>query len=839
MALITSYGIHKDRNSMEGLAAYENGGKGSGNFGHSGRPGEVGGSAPSGNGGASGSSKGGEKKKYTKADLINDEYKEGYITAGERDTLLKKAQEDGSATESAEPFKDKKSESGKAHSNKKSQESATEWAKKNFTSGEGLPSKDMSFDELLARMVDGEDYYELMGSDSVDREAMFSEMANRTGLEYDDIYKAWMGDMGGQSRRYTDELKKSPRLRDLDRLNESGFQHWQKTGKQDLLLGTKEHDERNLRDMVRSTWTYGGGKDSEYLHDGYRSLSDKERKKIIDDEWKYLDDNCTTAYAGTDSEGGSYRSIKYRPSSKKKKNSLEEILTDAIDKILNGGKGSGNFGHGGRPGEVGGSSPKGSYPRNLTEAKKKEKEAEKEFSDYVESHKGADYDQKVADKLGAKLDDAKEWRQGYEQDEAYEKMEKKDKKESKTQTISLKGKSLYEKVHTIEPGDEVHITPKDNLPNFDRKIKVDYIEDGTIHYGGSETSDGQTYPAWAIKDITKIVRKKKNELELNGGKGSGNFGHSGRPGEVGGSAPSGSHSGSSGRTKEELQDEIEDLNTRISQAGVAQKKGEKVDEGYIQDMMEERKALRAELDSMKSQPEADEDENLPSSYTGKNVSLEYTPGDHQHRPTHTTTTPEDTGYGEFVELGDGKIGVKTTMSAEDTHDSIKALFETELAKFDEPRAKADGFLNKDLEMVVSDRTYDDFQDASKHLERTAETLQKYIKEVQGHSTSVHARGTKPGNIEEKMRQAKSLTDQWGKKLKSNPEMPKEALAKYQRRADTIEKSYETIKKIAERTPEYIMGMGPDSYRTHDVTADFDRPMTRAMAEREMKDMRAR
>lgn len=657
MAIPTNYGIHKDRNSMDGFSAYENGGKGSGNFGHSGRPGEVGGSAPSGSGGASGSSAT-KKKKYTKSDLINDEYKEGYITAGERDMLLKKAQEDGSATESAEPFKDKKSASGKAHSNKKSQESATEWAKKNFTSGE-TPTKDMNFDELLARMVDGEDYYELMGSDSVDREAMFSEMAKRTGLEYEDIYQAWMGDMGGQSRRYTDELKKSPRLRDLDRLNESGFQHWQKTGKQDLLLGTKEHDERNLRDMVRSTWTYGGGKDSKYLQDGYRSLSDKERKKIIDDEWKYLDDNCTTAYAGTDSEGGSYRSIKYRPSSKKKNNSLEDALTDVLDKLLNGGKGSGNFGH------------------------------------------------------------------------------------------------------------------------------------------------------------------------------------SGRPGEIGGSAPSGSHGGSSGKTKEEIQERIDELTQKISYAAQAQKDGEKVDESWIESMREERKQLREERDSAKGDSDDDDDENLPSSYTGKNVSLEYKAGDNEHRPTAMTTVPEDTGYGEFVELGDGKIGVKTTMSAEDTHDSIKALFETELAQHDSPRAKADGFLDKDLEMVVSDRTYDDFQDASKHLEDTAAMLGKYIKEVQGHSTSVHARGTKPGDITEKMRQATSLTDEWGKKLKSNPEMPKEALAKYQRRADTIAKSYETIKKIAERTPEYMMGMGSDSYRTHDVTADFDRPMTRAMAEREMKDMRAR
>lgn len=53
MALPSSYGIEKNRNSLEGLRAYENGGKGSGNWGHAGRPGEVGGSAPSGSSSAS------------------------------------------------------------------------------------------------------------------------------------------------------------------------------------------------------------------------------------------------------------------------------------------------------------------------------------------------------------------------------------------------------------------------------------------------------------------------------------------------------------------------------------------------------------------------------------------------------------------------------------------------------------------------------------------------------------------------------------------------------------------------------------------------------------------
>ena len=348
MALPSKYSIEKKINSMEGLSAYENGGKGSGNFGHAGRPGEVGGSASSG-GGASSSTK------YTKADQIKDQYKAGLITESEMKGLIDKAEKDGSAKDEVKKTETKKQKNTEAMPNKKSQESATAWAKKNFTSGEQITDKDMSFDEVLARMVDGEDYYKFMGSDSVDREAMFSEMAKRTGLDYDDIYSAWMGDRSGQARRYIGELTRSPRHRELKQRDSAGFDAWRKTGTTDKFLNPKERDEKGLRDMVSSVWTYGGGKDSKYLHDGFKSLSDKERKKIIDDEWKYLDDNCTTSYAGEDSEGGSYRSIKYRPSDKKKKNSLEDVLTDTLDKLLNGGKGSGNFGHEGRPGKVGGS----------------------------------------------------------------------------------------------------------------------------------------------------------------------------------------------------------------------------------------------------------------------------------------------------------------------------------------------------------------------------------------------------------------------------------------------------------------------------------------------------
>lgn len=266
---------------------------------------------------------------------------------------------------------------------------------------------------------------------------------------------------------------------------------------------------------------------------------------------------------------------------------------------------------------------------------------------------------------------------------------------------------------------------------------------------------------------------------INGGHGSGNFGHLGRPGKVGGSASGGTHASKPDKSK----------------------KG---------------------------------DRGLSSDYTGKDVSLEYKAGEMHNRPAYMVTTPDDTGFGAFSELGDGRLGVKTTMSSKDVHDSIKSLFETQMAKHDSPRAKADGFLDKNLDPIVDAGVFDEYQRASQTLEDAAQMLERYIGEVQAHSTAVHAPGTSPRNIEEEMKQAGRLIDQWGKKLKSYSDMPKAALDKYERRTKTIKKSYDTIKKIAERTPEYTPSM---KVGFHDVTDDFDKPQTRAMALREMQDIK--
>lgn len=61
-------------------------------------------------------------------------------------------------------------------------------------------------------------------------------------------------------------------------------------------------------------------------------------------------------------------------------------------------------------------------------------------------------------------------------------------------------------IPTIKAGDTLIIEPLDNLPNFDRVIKVDYVGDDYFAYGATETSDSKCYPFWAIKEIKECRR---------------------------------------------------------------------------------------------------------------------------------------------------------------------------------------------------------------------------------------------------------------------------------------------------------------------------------------------
>lgn len=232
---------------MEGLSAYENGGKGSGNFGHAGRPGEIGGSASSGRGSSSVGSKS-ERKGRSKEEQIDEQFEKGLITQSERDELKAQAKEA------------RKTPSG---------QDAMKWARENkeIYDHSNLKSDEMSFDDILRSMYDGQDFYQTTGvQDSIDREKFFDEISKRTGLDYDDVY---------------------------------------------------------------ATWIHGSKVDLDPSNVNYEPDT-KSVKKVA----KYL-------------------------KGLRKKNSFGEILTDTIMKTLNGGKGSGNFGHAGRPGEVGGSASSG------------------------------------------------------------------------------------------------------------------------------------------------------------------------------------------------------------------------------------------------------------------------------------------------------------------------------------------------------------------------------------------------------------------------------------------------------------------------------------------------
>lgn len=281
-----------------------NGGAGSGNFGHAGRPGERGGSAPQG--------------AYTKSDQIKDLHKAGQITDSERDELLAKAKADGTDKDRVESLKEKTKQQPQPE---KAAEDIFAWGKKNLSYPDDMRHNEKaSFDQMLARMYDGKDFYKEFGDiDSADREKVFGEMAKRTGLNYDDIYYTWLQgheiDLDSSNvnyeaavkaernvRQYLQKLTDSPRQRELEQISS-------KRGRTE-----KEDDEHSLRRMVASVWTYGDGKDSSYLTDEarYTSLTPKEKKKIIDDEWDYLDKHVDTGYAGTDSEGVTYQSRRFR-----------------------------------------------------------------------------------------------------------------------------------------------------------------------------------------------------------------------------------------------------------------------------------------------------------------------------------------------------------------------------------------------------------------------------------------------------------------------------------------------------------------------------------------------
>ena len=290
---------------IDELTKQINGGAGSGNFGHAGRPGKRGGSAPEGQGDGV----------YTRADQIEDQHKAGLITDSEREELLAKAKADGSdKTEVEKPKKEKKAK-GTHDLSHTSDSVKKEYLKKYPKDDLGGKLNDITYDDVLEALSGGKNVYEVFGvGDSLIREHIFQMVEEKTGIPYDELYDAWLD----SPYKLNERLTQSPRAYELQqrRRGELGGEAGKKP------LSQKDRDEESLRSMVHSVWAYDGDKEgNKYLHnpDSYTSLSAKERKKAIDDEWKYLDEHCIHPFAGTDNEGVSYNTTVYAPSKAKKK----------------------------------------------------------------------------------------------------------------------------------------------------------------------------------------------------------------------------------------------------------------------------------------------------------------------------------------------------------------------------------------------------------------------------------------------------------------------------------------------------------------------------------------
>ena len=195
---------------------------------------------------------------------------------------------------------------------------------------------------------------------------------------------------------------------------------------------------------------------------------------------------------------------------------------EELDKVINGGKGSGNFGHAGRPGERGGSAPMGTSTSGKTlvgleaykaigESQKRAEKQEMIVKDFERAAKRLDELQDLVKLAKAgKSSNYKLIEKLYEAQEAVTYLYEHDLKKA-----DAKDRSAYDKEQR-ELALEVfrltkHREPQETPPSRDDDIMF-WLKDNSID------------------DSLKVY---------NGGAGSGNFGHAGRPGKVGGSSSDG------------------------------------------------------------------------------------------------------------------------------------------------------------------------------------------------------------------------------------------------------------------------------------------------------------
>ena len=225
---------------------------------------------------------------------------------------------------------------------------------------------------------------------------------------------------------------------------------------------------------------------------------------------------------------------------------------DSLIKALNGAKGSGNFGHAGRPGKVGGSGPGNGMS---TKSDSILHDTVKQMADiYSTMNKREGYKYSSSEDLVLK--------QGkfFTPEKRPENIELGSKKEcfANASKLALERSDLtyvegYAMINDRLPLPIAHAWcvdkkgrvidntwEKPGVSYFGVPFKTSYLAKKLSETGVYGILSGSVGTSDFLKDGVPSegianIKKQKNAIVVNGGKGSGNFGHAGRPGEVGGS----------------------------------------------------------------------------------------------------------------------------------------------------------------------------------------------------------------------------------------------------------------------------------------------------------------
>lgn len=225
---------------------------------------------------------------------------------------------------------------------------------------------------------------------------------------------------------------------------------------------------------------------------------------------------------------------------------------DSLIETLNGAKGSGNFGHAGRPGKVGGSGPGNGMS---TKSDSILHDTVKQMADiYSTMNKREGYKYSSSEDLVLK--------QGkfFTPEKRPENIELGSKKEcfANASKLALKRSDLtyvegYAMINDRLPLPIAHAWcvdkkgrvidntwEKPGVSYFGVPFKTSYLAKKLSETGVYGILSGSVGTSGFLKDGVPSegianIKKQKNAIVVNGGKGSGNFGHVGRPGKVGGS----------------------------------------------------------------------------------------------------------------------------------------------------------------------------------------------------------------------------------------------------------------------------------------------------------------